>query len=151
MGGYMRKKIIAAIVAVAALLAAFKAGTVFGAGSASPGSQGDPLVTLSYLNSRLEGISGDTGGTSASDGGFSRVSLAKGQSLILGDGSELVVYSGNGTVLGTTGMLSLTDSQMFAAGTSAVLYAHFLGIGSASGVKASGNMTIYVKGGYRIE
>ena len=70
---------------------------------------------------------------------------------MISDGGELVVYSGNGTVLGTTGMLSLSDSQMFPAGTSAVLYAHFLGIGSASGVKASGDMTVYVKGGYRIE
>ncbi|MBO4506144.1 MAG: hypothetical protein J5728_06940 [Lachnospiraceae bacterium] len=146
----MRNKIIIAVIAVAALLAAFKAGTVFGAGSASPGSQGDPLVTLSYLNSRLEGL-GDTGGASSSDTGFSRVSLTKGQSLILTDGSELIVYSGNGTVLGTSGMLSITDAQMFPAGTSAVMYAHFLGIGGNSGVKASGNMTIYVKGGYGIE
>lgn len=147
----MRKKIIVAVMAVALMLAAFRTGMAFGAGSATPGSQGDPLVTLSYLESRLEGISG--GGTSAasSDGGFSRVSLTKGQSLVISDGGELVVYSGNGTVLGTTGMLSLSDSQMFPAGTSAVLYAHFLGIGSASGVKASGDMTVYVKGGYRIE
>ena len=147
----MRKKIIIAVIAVALMLAVFRTGMAFGAGSAVPGSQGDPLVTLSYLESRLAGISGGGTSVSSSDGGFSRVSLTKGQSLVISDGGELVVYSGNGTVLGTTGMLSLSDSQMFPAGTSAVLYAHFLGIGSASGVKASGDMTIYVKGGYRIE
>ena len=147
----MRKKIIIAVIVVSLMLAAFRTGMAFGAGSVAPGSQGDPLVTLSYLESRLEGISGGAASVASSDGGFSRVSLTKGQSLVISDGGELVVYSGNGTVLGTTGMLSLSDSQMFPAGTSAVLYAHFLGIGSASGVKASGDMTIYVKGGYRIE
>ena len=85
----MGKKILIAVISVAALLAAFKAGSVFGAGSASPGSQGDPLVTLSYLNSRLEGL-GDSGGAASSDAGFSRVSLAKGQSLLLTDGSEMI-------------------------------------------------------------
>ena len=147
----MRKKILIAVIAVALMLAAFKTGMVFGAGSSAPGSQGDPLVTLSYLESRLAGLSGGSSSAVSSDGGFSRVSLTKGQSLVISDGGELVVYSGSGTVLGTTGMLSLSDSQMFPAGTSAVLYAHFLGIGSSSGVKASGDMTIYVKGGYRIE
>ena len=147
----MRKKIIIAVMAAALMLAAFRTGMAFGAGSAAPGSQGDPLVTRSYLESRLEGISGGGSSAVSSDGGFSRVSLTKGQSLVISDGGELVVYSGNGTVLGTTGMLSLSDSQMFPAGTSAVLYAHILGIGSASGVKASGDMTVYVKGGYRIE
>lgn len=147
----MRKKIIITVIAALALIAVFRAGMAFGAGSAKPGSQGDPLVTLSYLNSRLEGISADTSPGAAKDSGFSRVSLTKGQSLLIGDGGELVVYAGNGTVLGTTGMLSLSDSQMFPAGTSAVLYSHFLGIGGNSGIKASGDMTIYVKGGYRIE
>ena len=147
----MRKKIMIAVIAIAALLAAFKTGMAFGAGSAEPGSQGDPLVTLSYLNSRLEGISGGTAVQTDGGGGFLRVSLTKGQSLLLSDGAELVVYTGNGTVLGTTGMLSLTDAQMFPAGTSVVLYSQFLGIGGNSGVKASGNMIIYVKGGYRVE
>ena len=144
----MKKRIVIFIVAFISAVAVFGAGAAFGAGSAQPGSQGDPLVTLSYLESRLSGYSGNGGGGSA---GFTRVSLTKGQSLILDDGSELVVYSGNGTVLGTTGMMSLTGAEMFPAGTSVVLYTQFLGIGGSSGVKAGGNMTIYVRGGYSLE
>ncbi len=147
-----KKKIFTAVALVLVILAAFGAGTVFGAGNAEPGSQKDPLVTLSYLESRLEELTGkSSGGTSSGTEGFARVSISKGQKLLLNDGSELVVYSGNGTVVGTSGMMSLTGAEMFPSGTSAVLYTVFMGIGGNSGVSASGNMTIYVKGGYRIE
>ena len=156
----MKKRLLIFIIATLSAIALFGGGYAFGAGSAQPGSQGDPLVTLSYLESRLADISGDNsqitgnGGVISNNGtsaGFSRIDLLKGQSLILSDGSEMVVYSGNGTVLGTTGMMNLAEAQMFPAGTSVVLYTQFMGIGGTSGVKAGGNMTIYVRGGYKIE
>ncbi len=156
----MKKRLLIFMIATLSAIALFGGGYAFGAGSAQPGSQGDPLVTLSYLESRLAGITGNdtanTGNTGTGSGngisaGFARIDLTKGQSLILSDGSEMVVYSGNGTVLGTTGMMNLAEAQMFPAGTSVVLYTQFLGIGGTSGVKAGGNMTIYVRGGYKVE
>lgn len=156
----MKKRLLIFMIATLSAIALFGGGYAFGAGSAQPGSQGDPLVTLSYLESRLADIAGNaatnTGNAGTASGnvnsaGFTRIDLTKGQSLILSDGSEMVVYSGNGTVLGTTGMMSLTGAEMFPAGTSVVLYTQFLGIGGNSGVKAGGNMTIYIRGGYKVE
>lgn len=157
----MKKKIIAGVLAVVIMAASFAAGTAFGAQNAEPGTQGDPLVTLSYLEARLAELGSgsvrqDNTGTKSStgtsvSGGFLRLRLEKGQSIILSDGGELVVYSGNGTVLGTTGLLSITSSEMFEAGTSVVLYNHFMGLGANSGVRATGAMIIYVRGEYTLK
>lgn len=148
----MKKRILIFAAALAAAVVLFGAGAAYGAGSAEPGTQGDPLVTLSYLEKRLSETGNFTDArTQTASEGFSRVELAKGQSLILSDGAEFVVYSGNGTVLGTTGLISLTGGEKFNTGTSTVLYTLYLGIGGTSGVKASGSMVLYVTGGYRIE
>lgn len=147
----MKRKILAAIAAVALLVAGFTAGTVYGAQSAEPGSEGDPIITLSYLNSRLDEMGGVSTAENASvSTGFKKVTLTKGQSLTLDDGGEMVVYSGNGTVIGTTGLLSLSGSELFGPGTNVVLYNHYMGLGAYSGVKATGNMTVYIKGEYSI-
>lgn len=162
----MKKKVIVAVLAVVLLVGSFAAGTVFGAQNAEPGTQGDPLITLSYLESRLSELEKSlTGKTSVSKGssgtasesassasqGFVRLRLEKGQSITLADGGELVVYSGNGTVLGTTGMISLTGSELFDQGTSVVLYNHYMALGGASGVRATSAMIIYVKGEYTLK
>lgn len=168
----MKTKILVGICAVLLAAAMFGAGAVFGAGSSQPGTQGDPIVSLSYLDSRLSelekkltGTVADnaagtekslTAGTSDGTGGqagkaFTQVKLTKGQSLILADGSVAVVYSGSGTVLGTTGLVSLSDGELFALGNSVVMYTPFLGIGASSGISASGAMTVYVMGEYEIK
>lgn len=141
------KRIICIVAAVLVGGLCFTAGTKVGAASAQPGSQSDPLVTLSYLNSRLEGTSSDSGQASTSVG-FKQIKLTSGQKLTLKDGSEVVVYSGNGKVFGTTGLLSLTGGELFSSGNSVVLYTDYLAIGGNSGIEAKGNMTVYVRGGY---
>ena len=139
----------------------FGAGMAFGASGAEPGSQGDPLVTLSYLESRLSALekgttasqsadaaeNGETGtSTGETAAGFVRVELSKGQRLILSDGSMMIVYSGNGLITGKGGLINLSTGELFPEGTSAVLYSIFLGTDNVSGITASGNMTVYVLG-----
>lgn len=153
----MKKKILFAVLAVAIMVGTFSAGKALGAQNAEPGTQGDPLVTLSYLESRLAQLDENeatvtslSGGSSVSSG-FIRLRLEKGQSIILADGGEVVVYSGNGTVLGTTGMLSLSTSELFEKGMSVVLYNHYLALGGTSGVRATGSMIVYVRGEYTLK
>ena len=166
-GSDRKKIVICTAIAVIALLALgcgiFRAGMAYGAGGAEPGSQGDPIVTLSYLNSRLASLEGNSGGGNAgqgtegtqtgSSGGFARVELIKGQTLKLADGSLLTVYSGNGvvTVSGNgAGLMNLSGQELFGDGTSAVLYSVFMGVGEGSGIRANGSMTLYVSGDYEL-
>ena len=143
-----RKKAIGlmrAAVALAAAAVIFFAGKEVGAASSQPGSQSDPLVTLSYLEKRLkEGGAGISGGSVS---GFESVSLSAGEKLTLGDGAEAVVIRGNGTVFGD-GLISLTGGEMFNEGTNVVLYTDYLAAGTGCGIKASGSMRVYVKGSW---
>lgn len=142
----MKKKILIFIAAIVICVACFGSGMILGAGTAEPGSQGDPLVTLSYLNSRLAEL-----GQGSAASSYKQVKLTSGQKLTLSDGSELIVYSGNASVTGTAGLMSLTGGEMFPEGTSTVLYNLYMGIGDNSGIKAGGSMTVYVKGGYSVK
>ncbi|MBQ6090955.1 MAG: hypothetical protein IJL07_06815 [Lachnospiraceae bacterium] len=142
-----RKKLIVLIraaVLLAVAVAVFFAGREVGAASSQPGSQSDPLVTLSYLEKRLK--EGGTASGTAAAATFEAVSLASGEKLTLSDGAEAVVVRGNGTVFG--GLVSLTGGEMFESGTSVVLYTDYLAAGTGCGIKASGSMRIYVKGSY---
>ena len=144
------RKAVMFLAAVAAAVGLFGAGLAFGSGSKEPGTQGDPIVTLSYLESRLASIdgSGSSKNGSGSGSGFEKVFLSKGEKLQIADGGIAVVSSGSGKVFGSNGMLNLSSGELFADGNSAVLYSMFLSCGSDSGINASGNMTVYVCGNY---
>ncbi|MCR5324314.1 MAG: hypothetical protein K6E85_13735 [Lachnospiraceae bacterium] len=157
------RKIVIFLGAVAAAAGLFGAGMAFGAGGAEPGSQGDPIVTLSYLDSRLAALgvendrnagqadtSGNGSAGNAVDAGFSKLTLTKGQSIALSDGGMLIVYSGNGRI-GGEGMLNLSTDEMFESGNSAVLYTVFMATGNDGCVDALGNMTVYVMGRYELK
>lgn len=143
-----KKKILAAVTAVILAAGMFGAGAAFGAGGAQPGSQGDPIVTLSYLESRLAGTGS---AASSSSGGFRRIELIKGEKLILGDGCMLTVTSGSGKVAGKNGLINLASGELFGDGTSAVLYSLFLSAGDDGGITADSAMTIYVSGSAQIK
>ncbi len=139
--------LIRAAVLLAVGVAVFLAGKQVGAATGQPGSQSDPLVTLSYLEKRLK--EGGTTAEGAAAASFTSVSLSSGNRLTLGDGAEAVVVHGNGTVFGE-GLISLTGGELFKEGTSAVLYADYLAVGTGCGIKASGSMKVYVKGSYSV-
>ena len=73
MNGKLRKTAVFFLILLCAA-GIFGAGMAFGAGSGEPGSQQDPIVTLSYLESRLSALE-NNGGTS---GGASGSGTAQG-------------------------------------------------------------------------
>lgn len=153
------RKIAIFLAIVAAAAGLFGAGMAFGAGG-EPGSQGDPIVTLSYLESRLAALGHNNGqdtdltandtSRAGTDGGFNRLTLNKGQSISLSEGCMLIVYSGNGKIGEGSGMLNLSTGEFFGSGTSAVLYSIFLAPENGSLVDALSNMTVYVMGKYEL-
>ena len=155
------RKIAVFLAAVAIGAGLFSAGMAFGAGTGEPGSQGDPIVTLSYLESRLSDLNSggnvNNAGNGASnseilnngqDSGFKKLILPKGRSISLSEGGTLIVYSGSGRIGEGGGMLNLSTGEMFESGNSAVLYTIFMAVGDDSSVVALSNMTVYVMGKY---
>ena len=150
------RRIAVFLAAVAIGAGLFSAGMAFGAGNGEPGSQGDPIVTLSYLESRLAGIDNsgnvNSGGNGRSangtESGFQKLTLAKGQSLSLSDGCMLIVFSGSGRIGEGSGMLNLSTGEMFESGNSAVLYTIFMAAGNDCSLDALSGMTVYVMGNY---
>ena len=78
---------IRAVVLLAVAAAVFFAGREVGAASSQPGTQSDPLVTLSYLEKRLKegGVTSGSAGSAA----FESVSLSSGEKLTLADGRKI--------------------------------------------------------------
>lgn len=108
-------------------LAILLAAAVLAAGEAAPGTEGDPLVTLSYLNevfadyvtglfrqeldahsARLEGRVAELELLSGSSAVWETVALQQGQSLKLSVGAELILRSGSATL--TAGALADSTS-----------------------------------------
>ena len=153
------KKIAIFLAIVAAAAGLFGAGMAFGAGG-EPGSQGDPIVTLSYLESRLAALgqnnesntdqAGNAYAQTGAEGGFIKLTLAKGQSIRISEGGMLIVYSGNGKIGEGGGMLNLSTGEIFENGNSAVLYSIFLARENGGSVDALSNMTVYVMGKYEL-
>ncbi|MDE7326013.1 MAG: hypothetical protein K2N63_07045, partial [Lachnospiraceae bacterium] len=121
----------------------YRAGRVDGAlGGGVPGSAGDPLITKSYLEERLAQVSG---GTAA----FVKVTLLRGEGIVLYSGSELMLYSGSAAVTGADGLVNLTTGELFKRGNSTVRYNLYLAPADGCGIEADGNVTAYVRGNYR--
>ncbi|MCR5639824.1 MAG: hypothetical protein K6G04_00565 [Lachnospiraceae bacterium] len=142
---------------ILALLIAFKAGMSFGAGAGEPGTQADPIVTLSYLESRLANMdnTGEGGYTSQTgsgkNGGMTKITLSKGDVLNLDQGTLLVIYSGSGIVAGSSGLVNISSGELFKDGMTAVLYSLYMGLAGDSAVLAKGEMTVYISGGYSLD
>ena len=122
----------------------YRAGRVEGAsGGGVPGSAGDPLITQSYLEERLKQVSGGTAT------GFVRVTLLRGEGIVLDSGSELMLYSGSAAVTGADGLVNLTTGELFKRGNSTVRYNLYLAPANGCGIEADGNVTAYIRGNYR--
>lgn len=122
----------------------FRAGMSAGAASSQPGSVGDPLITKSYLEKRLSEIQSNTSS-------YIKVSVAKGKTITASAGTELILYSGSGTVIGSNGLLNLSSGELFKQGTILALYSIYFSPSNSSGMKATSNMVLYVKGKYSVK
>lgn len=144
----MKKKLLGIIVIGVLCTAMFRFGMVAGAATSAPGSTGDPLITQSYLEKRLSELEESL--TSVKTG-YKKVSVTKGKQLIVGEGSEFVIYSGEADILGEKGMINLTTGKLVKKDTKTVRYEHYLSPGKASGIKAVISCVIYVNGEYSIQ
>lgn len=171
----MRQKRTVIACAAAVLLAG---GVLLGA---AQGTQGDPLVTLSYLNSvttpkilqevdaklasrekalqdRLDAaIAKAVGAGSVGQGGtsstFSVVTVETGKSLTGGVGSEFLLRGGSAVCVAASapGLIDSTDGSTLAAGGALAMNHLYLSTAEGRGLKATAQCTVLVRGSYVIQ
>ncbi len=135
-----RKKILCGAGVVLLIAGAFVTGHSAGAASKEPGSTGDPLVTLSYLESRL----GESAGVSE------KLQLKKGERLLGEPGSSIIVLGGSVTAAGT-GLVDVTEGCLAEEDTSLFLYHCYIASEKNSGCEALSAATVLVSGDYKIK
>ena len=136
----MKKKFL--FIILAAVIASLGFGSGFYAGAATKngaGSQNDPVVTLSYLEYRL----GETGsGAAAQTTGTEKVTIERGERLMPGNGSIIVIYSGACSAVGR--LIDTTAAKAVSEGEEVSAYSQILVPEDSSGVVASKTTVIYV-------
>ena len=141
--------------ALALMLASMTAMVTFSA-AAEAGSQGDPLVTLSYLNETflpkiLAQVQGTASGSSRTN--FTVVDLSKGKSLSLSVGGEVMLRMGTATcgAASSPGLIDETSAGTIDNG--GVLVKNHLYMATIDGrsVKATGDgVKLLVRGSYSL-
>lgn len=137
----MKKKLLAAGMAVGLLIAAFYGGTRVGAAQNVPGSAYDPLITQSYLEERL---------SETESIGFRKVSLAKNKTLLLEAGGQVLVLTGTASSVGSGGIVDMTEGVLLEKGLSVMKYHLCMAPETGSGIKATTACTVYVTGSYNV-
>lgn len=139
----MKYKKVWSSLGIAVLLAgAFFTGHSAGAASKTPGSTGDPLITLSYLEERLAATGVSTGAE--------KVQLGKGRKLVGETGTGIVLLGGSVTATGN-GVADLTEGRLAEADTSLFLYHSYVVTEDGSGCEALSTCTVLVTGEYVIK
>lgn len=134
------KKVVCGLGVAVLLAGAFLTGHYAGAASKTPGSTGDPLITLSYLEGRLA----QTGGT------VQKVQLGKGQTLTGQQGTGIIVLGGSVTAAGN-GLVDVTEGSLAEPDTSMFLYHSYIVAEKGSGCEALSGCTVLVSGEYVIK
>lgn len=133
------KKIGYAAGGILLLAAAFFSGHYAGAASKTPGGVEDPLITLSYLESRL-----------TQQGGYTTLSLKKGETLVGGAGTGIVLLKGSATAAGGS-IVDLTEGSLTAQDMSMFLYHSYIVPEGKGGCKALSSCTLLVTGEYKLQ
>jgi hypothetical protein len=176
---HSKKRLVIAL-SVAVAVCAVAGGTVL---AATIGSEDDPLVSKSYVDNKIEQVltlingngtttsasvdtdaivsevleqinSGDLTGGSVAVDGYAPVSVAVGQTIYGGEGTELILRAGKGKVVisGEDGIADITTGNELKSG-STVTKNHLLIVPRADdrGVKVSEAAWFLVKGTYEIK
>ncbi len=134
----MKKRSLIIILTIVLTLAAFFTLIVFG-DTGSPGSEGDPLVTKSYVD---EAVS------------YTPVQLNAGQILIGGEGTEIILRSGIATAIdnGANGVSDITAGADLMTGADIGLN-HLLLIprDDGRGITAVTEIWVMVRGNYTVK
>lgn len=141
------KKIITALVVV---ISVFAVTVAVAAAADTPGSESDPVVTKSYVDSQIAQVK-SSGGSSDS---YKAVQLTAGQKLIGNEGTEVILRSGEASAIdnGANGVSDLTGATDLMTGQ-AVAQNHLLLIprSDGRGILASTEVWVMVRGGYTIQ
>ena len=136
------------------------------AGENDPGSENDPLVTLSYIENRLteftqnililmnEKIDDASSSSKGSNSKFQVVNIKEGEKIILSDSAEFILRSGKGAAIASEngGLSDLTEGKDLKDGEAIPLNHHFLiPRDDGRGVSFSTESYIMVKGEYTIK
>lgn len=141
------KRIAAGLVIVFSIFAV----TVAAAAAAdNPGSEGDPVVTKSYVDSQIARLQGD--GTASST--YAVVEVKAGQKLLGKGGTEMVLRSGEATAIdnGANGVSDMTAGKDLMTGQS-VGQNHLLLVpkDDGRGIQATTDLFVMVRGAYSIQ
>ena len=132
-------KIIVSIVLGVGLV--FGAGMVAGAAGTEPGSNGDPLITKSYLDEQIAQIDKESA--------FKPITVGSGKKLSCDAGTQIVIVSGAGKA---TGALSdTTKGEKLQKGKKAECNHMCLTISNNTGIKMSKSAKVLVNGSYEIK
>lgn len=110
----------------------FCSGMTVGAATGEPGSAGDPLITKSYLETQL------------ADVGYTCITVPKGESVFLEQGSQVILYTGNAALNGN--LIDTTAGNLASAGTKAEKYHVYLAPMDGSGFTADSTCVIFLSG-----
>jgi len=128
-----RKFIIAGAAVLTGILL-FCSGMTVGAATNEPGSAGDPLITLSYLEQQMEGLGGS----------YECITLKKGESLFLKQGARVILYTGTAAI--ESSLIDTTEGILATAGTKVQKYHSYLVPADESGFTAEGTCVIFLSG-----
>ena len=134
-----RKKLLCGIGGVLLMCVVFLTGHYAGAASKTPGSTGDPLITLSYLERRL----------AQTVGNVEKIQLEKGQKLMGKQGTGIIVLRGSVTAAGND-LVDLTAGSLTEKETSLFLYHNYIVAEDNSGCEALSSCTVLVFGQYNV-
>ncbi|MFV0516873.1 MAG: hypothetical protein ACK5MV_05715 [Aminipila sp.] len=132
----MKKSLIISIVTILVMVLGI---SIVAAATDQPGSENDPVVTKSYVDSRTS---------------YSPISLTAGQKLIGGEGCEIILRSGEATAIdnGANGISDLTAGIDLMTGSS-VGANHLLLVprNDGRGITAVTDIWVMVRGTYTIK
>lgn len=119
----------------------FGAGYAVGAATAEPGSNGDPLVSKSYLENRISAVEKQSG--------LQSVTISKGKQLVCSKGAQLVVISGS--VKATGALSDITDGKRIAKNKTVSNDHSVVVVKDKTGIKATKSAVVFVAGSYTIK
>ena len=116
----------------------FGAGIGVGAAGTEPGSNGDPIVTKSYVDSQVTEIK--------QEGMYQEVTLASGKKLSCGEGAQIIVISGEAK--STASLVDITDGNKLDKNKKISTNHSYLVTSKNTGIKATKNAKVFVIGNY---
>lgn len=141
------KRIVAGLVIIFSVFAVTVAAA---AAAGTPGSEGDPVVTKSYVDSQIAQL--QSGGTTSAT--YTVVEVKAGQKVLGKSGTEIILRSGEATAIdnGANGVSDITSGTDLMTGQS-VGQNHLLLVpkDDGRGIQAITDLFVMVRGPYTIQ